>query len=86
MDPNSEAAESMTTPSQQEQRQRNPTLRGLVDGLLEHIRDLSGRVDDFEPEELDYEHQRFNMIAELMWAAITDEKSRHGIKTTTDGD
>lgn len=67
----------MTTSSQQkEQRQRNPTLRGLVDGLLDHIRDLSNRVDDMSPEELEYEHQRFNMIAELMWAAITDEKSK----------
>ena len=59
-----------------DQRQKNPTLRGLVDGLLDHIRDLSSRVDEISPEELEGEHQRFNMIAELMWAAITDEKSK----------
>lgn len=74
----------MSTPPQNEQRQRNPTLRGLVDGLLEHIRDLSNRVDDLSPEELEYEHQRFNMIAELMWAAITDEKNRPGARTDTE--
>jgi len=64
------------TPLQHEQRQSNPTLRRLVDGLLEHIRDLSHRVDGLSPEELESEHQRFNLIAELMWAAITDEKSK----------
>ncbi len=73
----------MSTPPQNEQRQHNPTLRGLVDGLLEHIRDLSNRVDDLSPEELEYEHQRFNMIAELMWAAITDEKNRPAAGTDT---
>lgn len=61
-----------------ELRTSNPTLRGLVDGLLEHIRDLSHRVDDLTPEALEYEHERFNMIAELMWAAITDEKNKPG--------
>jgi len=67
-----------TNPPPPEQRTSNPTLRGLVDGLLDHIRDLSHRVDDMSAEELEYEHQRFNMIAELMWAAITDEKNRGG--------
>ena len=67
-----------STPPPPEQRTSNPTLRGLVDGLLEHIRDLSNRVDGLSPEELEYEHQRFDMIAELMWAAITDEKKRPG--------
>ena len=78
------ANEPMSTSSHKEQRQRNPTLRGLVDGLLEHIRDLSGKVDDLAPEELEYEHQRFNTIAELMWAAITDEKSRPGTRAGED--
>jgi hypothetical protein len=76
MEPNSESGDSATASLQKEQRKKNPTLRGLVDGLLNHIRDLSSRVDDLSPEELEYEHQRFDMIAELMWAAITDEKSK----------
>jgi hypothetical protein len=33
-------------------------------------------VDRLSPEELEDEHQRFNWIAELMWAAITDEKNK----------
>ena len=74
MAPNSKGNARDTAPPHGEQRQKNPTLRGLVDGLLDHIRDLSDRVDDLSAEELEYEHQRFNMIAELMWAAITDEK------------
>lgn len=76
MKPSSETIDPASTPLRNEQRDKNPTLRGLVDGLLDHIRDLSSRVDDMTPEELEYEHQRFNMIAELMWAAITDEKRR----------
>ena len=72
----SETANPANIPPEQDQRQKNPTLRGLVNGLLEHIRDLSGRVDDLSPEELEYEHERFNTIADLMWAAITDEKKR----------
>jgi hypothetical protein len=74
MEPNTDTNDP--APVHEEQRQRNPTLRGLVDGLLDHIRDLSSRVDDLTPEELEYEHERFNMIAELMWAAITDEKKK----------
>ena len=76
MEPSSKSDDQRTTPTQEEQRQRNPTLRGLVDGLLDHIRDLSSRVDDLSPDELESEHQRFNLIAELMWAAITDEKRK----------
>ena len=76
MEPSSTKNNPGPTPPREEQRQRNPTLRGLVDGLLDHIRDLSSRVDDLTPEELEYEQQRFNLIAELMWAAITDEKKR----------
>ncbi len=76
MEPGSKSDDQGTTPTQEEQRQRNPTLRGLVDGLLDHIRDLSSRVDDLSPDELESEHQRFNLIAELMWAAITDEKRK----------
>lgn len=59
-----------------ERRDQNPTLRKLVDGLLEHVRDLSNRVDGLSPGELEYEHERFNWIAELMWATIADEKNR----------
>ena len=81
MEPSSEARGSGATPLQNEQRKKNPTLRGLVDGLLDHIRDLSSRVDDLSPEELEYEHQRFDMIAELMWAAITDEKRRPVVRS-----
>jgi hypothetical protein len=76
MGSSSEVKQTDTAPPQREQRKSNPTLRGLVDGLLEHIRDLSSRVDDLSPDELESEHQRFNMVAELMWAAITDEKQR----------
>jgi hypothetical protein len=79
MEPHSKVGDPATASVQNEQRQKNPTLRGLVDGLLDHIRDLSSRVDDLSPEELEYEHQRFDMIAELMWAAITDEKSRSSV-------
>jgi hypothetical protein len=80
MEPSSEAKNPVTAPLQKEQRQQNPTLRGLVDGLLDHIRDLSSRVDDLSPEALEYEQQRFNLIAELMWAAITDEKRRPNVR------
>ncbi len=76
MGPGPESKDAGTTPLQKERRQGNPTLRRLVDGLLEHIRDLSSRVDRLSPEELEDEHQRFNWIAELMWAAITDEKNK----------
>jgi hypothetical protein len=73
----SQSVESLTlSPAQSERRDRNPTLRRLVDGLLEHVRELSSRVDQLSTGELEAEHQRFNMIAELMWATITDEKNR----------
>ncbi len=61
---------------QAERRGQNPTLRRLVDGLLDHVRNLSESVDRLSPDELEDEHQRFNLIAELTWAAITDEKNR----------
>ena len=78
MEPGIEANDPATAPTQKERIPRKKTtLRGLVDGLLEHIRDLSNRVDDIKPEELAYEQQRFDTIAELTWAAITDEKKRH---------
>ena len=73
----SQSVESLTlSPPQAERRAQNPTLRKLVDGLLEHVRELSNRVDQLSPGELEDERQRFNMIAELMWAVITDEKNR----------
>jgi hypothetical protein len=65
-----------TLPQQEERRRRNPTLRKLVDGLLEHVRDLSNRVDRLSAQELEDAHQRFNWAAELMWATITDEKNK----------
>jgi len=74
--PEGRGEDARTTPPQREQRQQNPTLRKLVDGLLEHIRDLSSRVDGLTPEELEVAQQRFNWTAELMWAAITDEKNK----------
>ena len=60
----------------QEGRRRNLTLRRLVDGLLEHVRELSDCVDRLSAEELEDAHQRFNLVAELTWAAMTDEKNR----------
>ena len=75
-DPEGRGPGSTTRPK--ERRQRNQTLRKLVDGLLEHVRDLSDLVDGLSPEELEAEHERFNWIAELTWAAITDEKKRPG--------
>ena len=66
---------------QTERRDQNPTLRKLVDGLLEHVRELSNRVDELSPGELESERERFNMIAELMWAVITDEKSRPSVRS-----
>ena len=76
--PEGRSEDAQTTPPQRRQR-RNSTLRKLVDGLLEHIRDLSGRVDSLTPEELEDAHQQFDWIAELMWAAITDEKNKPGV-------
>lgn len=61
---------------QEERRQRNPTLRKLVSGLLDHVRDLSDRADQLSPQALEHEHQRFNWTAELMWAAMTDEMNK----------
>jgi hypothetical protein len=78
--PEGKSEDAGTTPPQRKQR-RNSTLRTLVDGLLDHIRDLSGRVDSLTPEELEDAHQRFNSIAELMWAVITDEKNRPGVRS-----
>lgn len=63
-------------PRQQERRRQNPILRRLVDNLLEHVRDLSGHVEELSAEELDDAQQRFNWTAELMWATIVDEKNR----------
>ena len=77
----SQSVESLTlTPPQTERRDQNRTLRRLVDGLLEHVRELSNHVDQLSPEELDGERQRFNNIAELMWAVITDEKNKPGVR------
>ncbi len=66
---------------QTERRDRNPTLRKLVDALLEHVRELSHRVDQLSPGELEGERQRFDMIAELMWAVITDEMNKPNVWT-----
>jgi hypothetical protein len=68
------------SPPQTERRDQNRTLRKLVDGLLEHVRELSHHVDQLSPGELEGERQRFNMIAELMWAVITDEKNKPGVR------
>jgi hypothetical protein len=59
-----------------EGQRRNSALRSLVDGLLEQIRGLSDCVDRLSPEELEQERQRFNLVAELTWAALTDEKNK----------
>jgi hypothetical protein len=64
------------TVQETERRERNPALRRLVDGLLEHVRDLSSRVDELSADELEAEYQRFHTIVELTWAAMTDEKNR----------
>ena len=62
-------------PVRKELRVRN-TLRRLVEGLLEHVRDLSGRVDELSADEVAQAQARFTLIAELMWAAIVDEKNK----------
>ena len=63
-------------PVSKERRGRNPTLRRLVDGLLEHVRDLSGRVEELSTDEVEQAQERFTLIAELMWAAIVEEKNK----------
>ncbi len=63
-------------PLRSELRVRNPTLRRLVEGLLEHVRDLSGRVEELSADEVEQAQARFSLIAELMWAAIVDEKNK----------
>ena len=48
MEPGIEANDPATAPTQKERVPRKKTtLRGLVDGLLEHIRDLSNRVEHY---------------------------------------
>jgi hypothetical protein len=71
-----EGSEAGAALLQRERREQNPTLRRLVNGLLDHVRELSHGVDRLSPVELEEEHQRFNLIAELMWATITDEKNK----------
>ena len=63
-------------PLRSELRVRNPTLRRLVEGLLDHVWDLSGRVEELSADEVEQAQARFSLIAELMWAAIVDEKNK----------
>jgi hypothetical protein len=68
--------QSLSPQFRDERRQGNPTLRKLVDGLLDHVRELYHSVDQMSPAELEDAKQRFMWIAELTWATITDEKNR----------
>ena len=55
---------------------QNHALRELVDDLLNHVRNLFWHVEKMSVEDLEDARRRFNSIAELIWAAILDEKNR----------
>lgn len=53
------------------ERRRNPSLREIVDELLEHARDVARRSRTMTPEELSYAQQRLQWLADEVWRVAT---------------
>jgi len=55
------------------ERRRNPSLREIVDELLEHARDVARRSRTMTPEELSYAQQRLQWLADEVWRVATGQ-------------
>lgn len=56
------------------ERRRNPTLREVMDELLEHARDVARRSRQMTPEELSYAQQRLQWLADEVWRVATGQE------------
>lgn len=56
------------------ERRRNPSLREIVDELLEHARDVARRSRTMTPEELSYAQQRLQWLADEVWRVATGQQ------------
>jgi hypothetical protein len=52
-------------------RRRNPTLRELLDELIELVRRLSREAPTLEAEQLEYSQQRIEWLADEIWEEIS---------------
>lgn len=61
------------------ERRRNPTLREVLDELVEHVRDIARRSRTMSQAELDYAQQRLDWLADEVWRlAVKGEDSDPG--------
>jgi hypothetical protein len=52
-------------------RRRNPTLRELLDELIELVRRLSREASTLEADQLEYSQQRIEWLADEIWEEIS---------------
>lgn len=59
------------------ERRRYPTLREVLDELVEHVRDIARRAPRMSPDELAYAQQRLEWLADEVWRlAIRGEEGQ----------
>lgn len=63
---NSKQAEGKAT-----ERRRNPTLREVLDDLLEHVRYISRNVSQMTATDLEYSQERLEWLADEVWRLAT---------------
>ena len=55
------------------ERRHNPTLRELLNELVEHVRDIARRAKTMSTGELEYAQQRLEWLADEVWRMATEE-------------
>jgi hypothetical protein len=54
------------------ERRRNPTLREVLDELVDHVRQVSRNARTMSTDEIDYAQQRLEWLADEVWRLATD--------------
>jgi hypothetical protein len=60
-------------------RRKKRVLREVLDELLEHVREVSGRVPEMGPSDLEYAQERLQWLVDEVWRLVLegpDEEER----------
>ena len=70
----SDSLSDETPPVDPSDRRRRPTLREVLDELIDHVRGVARNSRSMSEEEFDYAQQRLIWLAEEVWRLAVEEK------------
>lgn len=59
------------------ERRNNPTLREVLDELVDHVRLVARSVPTFSPDEMQRAQERLEWLADEVWRAATTGDASH---------